>query len=128
MQNDKQPIRSFKDLLVWQKAMDLVVSVYGLSKRYPTDEQFALTSQTRRAVISVPANIAEGYGRNTRKEYANFLRISAGSLAELETLIIVAERLSYGTAGERSTITEQIGEIGRMLYSMRAKLRLPGGI
>ena len=108
---------------MWQKAMDLVVSVYGLTKQYPTDEQFALTSQTRRAVVSVPANIAEGYGRNTRKEYANFLRISAGSLAELETLIAIAEKLAYGKVGECSTIKGQIGEVGRMLYSMRAKLK-----
>ena len=125
---EKSPIRSFKDLLVWQKAMGLLVNVYRLTKKYPPDEQFALTSQTRRAVVSVPANIAEGYGRNTRKEYANFLRISAGSLAELETLIIAAEKLSYSDTVECSTIVEQISEVGRMLYSMRAKLRSPESV
>lgn len=120
--NTNQNIRSFKDLLIWQKSMNLMVEVYRLTKQFPPEEQFAMTSQTRRAVISIPSNISEGYGRNTRKEYANFLRISQGSLAELETLTTAAIRLSYCSEAECSRIVDGIAEIGRMLYAIRRKL------
>ncbi|RUW57639.1 four helix bundle protein [Mesorhizobium sp. M7A.F.Ca.US.008.03.1.1] len=83
---------SYKDLLVWQQAMDLAVAVYGATKSWPKEELYGLTSQVRRAASSVPANIAEGYGREIRGSYVQFLRIAQGSLKELETQLLIAER------------------------------------
>ena len=90
------PIGGFRDLIVWQRAMDVTESVYRLTSDYPRDEQFGLTSQTRRAATSIAANIAEGHGRGTRAAYANFLRIARGSLRELETHLLLASRLGIG--------------------------------
>jgi four helix bundle protein len=84
-------ISSYKELLVWQKAIVLVSKVYAVTKRFPSDEKFGLVSQINRAVVSIPANIAEGWGRQSRKNYIQFIRISRGSLFELETLIIIAK-------------------------------------
>jgi four helix bundle protein len=86
-------VRSYRDLLVWQRAMDLAVATYELSRAYPRDELFGLTSQSRRAATSIVANIAEGYGRSTKPAYLNFMRIAQGSLKELETHLILAERI-----------------------------------
>ncbi len=113
---------SYRDLLVWQKAIDISQEIYELTKLFPRDEQFALTSQMRRAAVSIAANIAEGYGRNGNKEFAHFLRISHGSLTELETLLTIAKRLSYCNEKACSTIERQLDETGRMLYALRAKL------
>lgn len=119
----RDKIHSYKELLVWQKAIQLVVNVYALTKRFPKNEQFALTSQTRRAVVSIPANIAEGYGRNSKNEFSHFLSISHGSLTELETHLLIARQLAYCTDKDCSTIEKQLDEIGRMLYSLRSTLR-----
>ena len=89
-------IRSHRDLLVWQCAMDIAVATYEITKRYPREELFGLTSQSRRAAASVSANIAEGYGRGTKQAYVNFLRIARGSLKELETHLVLAERVRHG--------------------------------
>lgn len=113
---------SYRDLLVWQKSVELCTLVYSLTKKYPKEELFALTSQTRRASSSVPANIAEGYGRDSKKEFAHFLRIAQGSLTELETLLTIAKNLSYCTGGDCSTIDALANEVGRMLYALRATL------
>lgn len=121
-QQTQRVFRSYKDLLVWQKAVQLSLDVYTLIKRFPTNEQFALISQMRRAAVSIAANIAEGYGRDGDKEFANFLRISHGSLTELETQVTIAEGLSYCSEKDCSTITQQLDETGRMLYALRAKL------
>ena len=86
-------IRSYRDLLVWQRGMGLAEGVYRLTCDFPADERFGLTSQARRAAISIPANIAEGHGRATRGAYANFLRIAHGSLKELETHLILGKML-----------------------------------
>ena len=85
-------ISGYRDLVVWQRAMELAEATYLLTKRFPPDEQYGLTSQARRAAASVAANIAEGYGRQTRASYVSFLRIAQGSLKELETHLILAER------------------------------------
>ena len=90
MENKK--VESFKDLFVWQKGIELVNDIYKLTKQFPEDEVYGLTSQIRRAAISIPANIAEGCGRGTTKNYIQFLEISRGSLLELETLIIIAKK------------------------------------
>lgn len=87
-------IESYRDLKVWQRAMDLAVLVYGLTAAFPKQEQFGLTAQSRRAAVSVAANIAEGYGRSTKAAYLNFLRIAQGSLKETETHLILAGRVA----------------------------------
>jgi len=114
--------KSYRELLVWQKAIVASSEVYKLTKNFPKDEQFALTSQIRRAVVSIAANIAEGYRRDGRKEFAHFLRIAHGSLTELETLITISQEVAYCRAEDCSTIEKQLDEIGRMLYSLRVKL------
>ena len=118
-----QTTRSYRNLVVWQRAIDISQAVYLLTKSFPKDEQFALTSQMRRAAVSIAANIAEGYGRNGNTEFASFLRISHGSLTELETLLTIAKKLSYCSEERCSTIERQLDETGRMLYALRTKLR-----
>ncbi len=87
--------KSYRDLIAWQKAMDLVTAVYQASASFPKDEMYGLTSQLRRAAVSVPSNIAEGQGRHGAAEFRHFLRQASGSLMELETQIMIAERLRY---------------------------------
>lgn len=100
--NRKTEIRSHRDLIVWQKAMDLVVMVYHASKSFPKDEMYGLTSQMRRAAVSVPANIAEGQGRRLTGEFQQFLGQSRGSLLELDTHLELALRLDYITAEQHA--------------------------
>jgi len=88
-------INSYKDLLIWQKGIILVVRVYQLVKSFPQEELYALTSQIKRASVSIPSNISEGYGRNTDKSFSHFLDISRGSLYELETQLIIAKELDF---------------------------------
>jgi len=88
-------IKSYKDLIVWQKGMDLAVNVYQLSDCFPHHELYSLTNQIRRAAVSVPSNIAEGKGRNSKSEYLHFLSIAKGSLLELETQLILSNHLGY---------------------------------
>ncbi len=115
-------IRSYKDLVVWQKGMELVSRIYVITKKFPVGEQFGLTSQMQRAAVSIPANIAEGYGRNTKNEYANFLRIARGSLTELETLLLIARDQSYCNEGEFSAIEKMLNELGAMIYRLRERI------
>ena len=115
-------IRSYRDLIVWQKSVEMVVVVYKTTKKFPSSEQFGITSQIQRSAVSVPANIAEGYGRNTRKEYVYFLRIAHGSLSELETLLTISQKLSYCTAQEYSTLEKRTSEVARMLYALRKSI------
>lgn len=116
-------IESFRDLIVWQRAMDVADGVYRLTRGYPRDEQFGLTSQTRRAAVSVAANIAEGHGRGTRAAYAGFLRIARGSLRELETHLLLASRLGIGDNEQINALLADADEIGRMLHTLIARLR-----
>ena len=110
----------FKNLIVWQKAMELVNAVYALSKKFPADERYALTDQLRRAVVSIPSNIAEGNGRSSNADYGHFLSIARGSLYETMTQLQVAADLGYISAiGEE--LQSQIDEVGRMLTSMLKK-------
>ncbi|TGT67614.1 four helix bundle protein [bacterium M00.F.Ca.ET.159.01.1.1] len=109
---------SYKDLVVWQQAMDLAVSVYNATKSWPKEELYGLTSQVRRSAASVPSNIAEGYGREIRGSYQQFLRIAQGSLKELETQFLIAERT--GIASQQTTAsllasTESVGKLLRLL-------------
>ena len=111
-------VRSYRDLLVWQRAMDVAVAVYDLTRSYPQDELFGLTSQSRRAASSIAANIAEGYGRASKLSYLHFLKIARGSLKELETHLILAERVAVAAPGATDPLLLQTDELGRMLHGL----------
>jgi len=108
-------VRSYRDLLVWQRGMDLAEEVYRLSRVWPKEELYGLTSQVRRAAGSIPANIAEGYGRQSSASYTHFLNVARGSLKELETHLILAERVGSAKDGSCSDALQQADELGRML-------------
>lgn len=116
-------IRSYQDLAVWKKAMQLVAQVYLLTKRFPREEMHGLTSQMRRAAISIPTNIAEGWGRGSKKEYIQFLRIARGSLLELETLLTIARTLRYLSQEDMQATLALVEEISRMLSGLIASLK-----
>jgi len=120
MENKK--VESFKDLIVWQKGIELVNEIYKVTKHFPKEELYGLTSQTRRAAVSVPANIAEGWGRGTTKNYIQFLEISRGSLYELNTLIIISYNQEYISKETCDEIENRLNEIGRMLNALINKL------
>ena len=115
-------VENYKDLIAWQKAMDVVEEVYQLTAKYPKDERFGLVSQTRRAAVSVPSNIAEGYGRRTRPEYVQFLHISRGSANEIETQLLLAIRLGFVTAAQARKAVDRTIEIQRILKGLVTSL------
>jgi four helix bundle protein len=117
-----QTIASHRDLIVWQKAMDMVVDVYRLTSFFPKVETYRLTSQVTRSAVSVPANIAEGHSRGSAKEYAYYLAIAKGSLMETETYLMLAIRLGYLTSEETEGSLARIVEISKMLTAIRKKL------
>ena len=116
-------VKGHKDLIIWQKSMDLVEITYKLTEALPFKEQFGLTSQIRRSAVSVPSNIAEGYGRQSTGNYIQFLSIARGSLLELETQIELCVRLNYFQQSESEDIRSRISEIGKMISSLILKLR-----
>ncbi len=116
-------IKSHKDLIVWQKALALAVSVYRLAKEMPRVEEYRLTSQIVRAAASIPANIAEGHARGTRKDYANFVNIARGSLAELDTFLIIVVETGLLTSETVRSVLVDCDEVGRMLTALSARLR-----
>ena len=113
---------SHKDLIVWQKSMDLAVEVYALTKQFPADERFRMVDQVTRAVASVPTNIAEGHGRDSKKDISRFLSISKGSLLEVETFLLLAIRLEYLSNGKASKALGLVVEIGKMLNALKKRL------
>ena len=115
-------IHNYQQLLVWQKAMDLVVSCYKASEGFPQGELYGLTSQLRRAAVSIPANIAEGRHRQHIREFIQHLSIAYGSLAELETHIYLAERLGFMESPVVQTLLQQTSEIGKMLNGLKKSL------
>ncbi len=115
-------IQSHRDLIVWQKAMDLAIAVYELAGQFPTSEMYRMVGQITRSVVSVPANIAEGRARSTRKDYANFLAIAQGSLAETETYVLLAIRLGFATEATAKPALQLIDEVGRMLTALRKRM------
>jgi len=117
---------SYQDLQVWQKGMDLCVTIYGLTSTFPSDEKFGLTSQLRRASSSIPANIAEGHGRGTDPDFARFLRISLGSTKEVETFLALSLRLGFLSQIEAQQLLQSTDEIARMLFSLIKKLKAEG--
>jgi four helix bundle protein len=117
-----EKINSFKDLKIWQKGMEIVSDIYILSKKFPKEELFSLTSQLRRSAISIPSNIAEGFKRFHNKEYKQFLFITLGSCAELETQIIISKELKYIDENEEAKLVEKLDHICRMTSSLIKKL------
>lgn len=116
-------IRTHKDLMVWQRSIDLVMLVYSLTKQFPKEELYALTNQIRRCVTSIPANIAEGSGRKNKKELIQFLHIALGSATELETFLIISKRLQYITLEQYEETDKELTEIIRMLCGLVNSLR-----
>lgn len=116
-------LQSYRDLEVWQRSIDLVESVYKLTKNFPIDERFGLVSQARRAASSIPANIAEGYGRSHRGDYLRFLSIARGSVAELETHIIIATRVGCVDRYSTREAWEISQEVARMLSKLVSALQ-----
>ncbi len=111
-------LKTYRDLEVWQRAVDLVVEVYRLTKVFPSEERFGLTSQSRRASVSIPANIAEGYGRTHRGDYLRHLSMARGSLTELETHLTIAVRLDFITRDQAMDTWNLCQEVGRMLNKL----------
>ncbi len=116
------PVESYRDLVVWQKAMALAEDIYRLSHSFPTQEQFGMTSQLRRAAVSVAANLAEGHARATRKDFVHFVSIAKGSLAEVETYLILASRLHFSEKEQLTPIWLLAQEVGRMLTTLHHRL------
>ena len=112
--------KCYQDLIVWQKSMELVKSVYELVQLLPREETFALSNQMRRAAISIPSNIAEGYARASDKELNRFLHISRGSIAELETQILLAAKLNYVSGKKIEHLLNMCNEVGRQLNAFIA--------
>ena len=116
-------IESYQDLIVWQKAMDLAAERYRLTKAFPKDELFGMTSQIRRAAASIPANIAEGWGRGTTKEYIQYLRIAQGSTKELETHLLLSQRVNLMSVDQARPTMQLVAEVSRMTISLIGSLK-----
>ena len=116
-------IKTFRDLLVWQKSMGLVTNIYDITRNFPKDELFGIVSQIRRCAVSIPSNIAEGYGRNSTNDYLRFLRMSVGSLFELQTQIEISYNIEYLDYEKFNDLYEKTKELERMLSSMIRKIK-----
>ncbi|MDO8582237.1 MAG: four helix bundle protein [bacterium] len=115
-------VESYENLIVWQKSMDLVIEVYRFTEKFPREEVYGLTSQMRRAAVSIPSNIAEGSRRSSRKDFRNFILMAYGSGAELETQIKIVERLSFVGQNDCTLTHQLLGEVMRMLNRLSAEL------
>ena len=113
---------SYRELVAWQKAMDLTVEVYRLSETFPGHEKYGLTAQVRRASASIAANLAEGHARATKKDYAHFVSMARGSLAEVETYLILAGRLQLATKDQLTPIWFLAQEVGKMMNALHHRL------
>jgi four helix bundle protein len=120
------PARSYRDLRVWQMAMDIAEVCYEVTKSFPKDEMYGMVSQVRRSAVSIAANIAEGYGRDSSGSYASFLRIAQGSLKELETHLILSGRVKLATAELLEPLLEKCDVLGRMLRSLIRSIEASG--
>lgn len=117
--------RSYRDLVVWNKSMDLAAKIYSSTRSFPREEMYGITSQMRRAGTSIPANIAEGQARETKPDFLRFLGIARGSLAELETWIMLCERLGYLNSQNSAMLLRDCEEIQRLLAGLRRSLMKP---
>jgi four helix bundle protein len=116
-------VRDYRELIVWQKAMDLVTEVYRLTRGFPREELYGLTNQLRRAAVSIPSNIAEGQARQSTAEFRNFLSIAQGSRAEVETQLLIAVRLQYATEEDFQAAASLLTEIQKMLAVLQTRLQ-----
>jgi four helix bundle protein len=115
-------VRHYRELVVWQKAMEMAVAVYNLTRKFPREEVYGLASQMRRAAVSIPSNIAEGQGRGAGNEFAHYLRIARSSIQELETQLILAGRLEYITASEVERALADADETSRLVLGLYRSL------
>lgn len=115
-------IQSYKDLIVWQKSMSLVTVVFELTEKFPRSELYGIVSQIRRAAVSIPSNIAEGWGRRSIKEYRQFYAIAYGSVLELETQLLISQNLKFGNNLKYQTIYPSLTEVSKMLHVMAFNL------
>ncbi|HVW58321.1 MAG TPA: four helix bundle protein [Rhizobiaceae bacterium] len=118
-------IRDYRDLIVWKEAMDIAEQVYSLTRSFPREEAFGLTSQMRRSAVSIPSNIAEGFGRAQRRSFVQFLRIAQGSLKELETQMLLAARVGLLSAEQVTAVTAQTERLGKRLVQFVRSLERP---
>jgi len=118
----EEKINTFRDLRIWQKGIELVKEIYRITNHFPKEEQYCLTSQMRRAAVSVPTNVAEGFRRHHPKEYKQFINIALGSLGELETLTVIAEEQKYINAAENARVLELINYLCGMSINLSKKL------
>jgi four helix bundle protein len=116
-------VRNFRDLIAWQKGMDFTVDVYQASRAFPKEETYGLRAQVRESAVSIPANIAEGHGRDSSKEFARFLSISHGSLCETQTHILLAERLDYLSEETTEKLMAQSEEVARITNSLKNSIK-----
>ncbi len=114
--------QGYRDLVVWQQAMDVTVETYRLTSSFPKEEMFGLTSQMRRAAVSIASNIAEGEGRKSKNEFSHFLGIALGSKSELETQLILSERVNLLKTTDTEPIKKSLDDIGKMLTALRRKI------
>lgn len=117
-------MNNYKELKIWQKSVDLAVKIYDLTKDFPREELYGLTSQIRRSAISISSNIAEGAGRNSKKDFNNFLGISHGSSCELSTQLIIAQRINFIDKIALDSMLKDIDEIQKMNWSLKKSLKL----
>jgi four helix bundle protein len=117
------PAKFHCKLIVWERAIELCAAVYALTRRFPREELYGLTNQLRRASISIPSNIAEGYGRGTREQYRYFTAIALVSSMELQTLLVIAGKLGFANSGELENVQGLASEVGRMLSATLSRLR-----
>ena len=115
-------LKDYKDLQVWQKSYDLCLKLYGLTSKFPNDEKYGLTSQMRRSAVSIPSNIAEGYGRKSTADYIRMLYIAYGSVCELETQVLLAGDLGYIAQSPLDALKSDIAEVERMLKALTKSL------
>lgn len=116
-------IKSYRDLIIWQKAVVLVTKIYTVTGTFPSSEIYGLTNQLRRCAVSIPSNVAEGYGRNSTADYKRFLQIAVGSLYELQTQVEIAFNLTYVSKDQYDELTGLSTEIDKMIYSIIQKLK-----
>ena len=116
-------VRSYQELKVWKLGMELTQGIYSLTREFPQHELYGLTSQMRRSAVSIPANLAEGHARESTKEFLRYVHIARGSLAELETFLILAENLSYASPGQIEKLLEKCTEEGKMLRGLQRSLK-----
>lgn len=117
-----EKIKNFKQLKIWQRGIDMVKTVYLLTKRFPREELYGLTSQMRRSSVSIPCNIAEGFKRYHPKEYRQFLHVTLGSMAELETQIIIANELNFLNGEKYMFVLDELNQLSKMITALKNKL------